>query len=101
MTEFRYVWEYTVEPDNLPKFLTAYQPDGDWAQLFRRDDAYLGTELLKDRRMPYRFVTIDRWESYSAYAVFRERHKDDFETLDEHCETLTTSERHLGDFEVG
>lgn len=101
MNEFRYVWEYTVEPDNLPKFLTAYQPGGDWAQIFRRDEAYLGTELLKDRRMPYRFVSIDRWESYSAYAVFRERHKDDFETFDEHCKTLTTSERHLGDFEVG
>lgn len=101
MSEFRYIWEYTVEPDHLARFQAAYRPDGDWAQLLRHDDAYLGTELLKDRRDPYRFVTIDRWASYSAYAVFRERHREEFDALDRLCEKYTSSERHLGDFEIG
>ena len=94
------VWEYTVRPGAEAEFLAHYAADGTWTRLFRRAPGFLETELLRDRRDPSRFATIDRWESESAYRAFRERFAGEYETLDARCAGLTEEERCLGDFET-
>jgi hypothetical protein len=41
------LWEFTIKPEKQQTFLDAYGPEGNWAQLFRRAEGYLGTELLQ------------------------------------------------------
>jgi hypothetical protein len=99
MPFFCYMWEYLVRPDRLDDFMAAYGPDGDWVQLFRRDESYLRTDLFRNRDDPRRFVTADHWVSWEDCRSFRERFRDEFDALDERCEALTIRETHLGDFE--
>ena len=97
---FCYVWSYIARPESLQVFRSAYGPDGDWAQLFRRDDAYIGTHLLAGHENPTQFMTIDFWTSRQAFMSFRERFSREFETIDKTMEGLTTLETHVGDFDV-
>lgn len=59
--QFSYIWEYTVDPARQAEFLSAYKPDGTWAQLMSRHPGYLGTKLLQDVETDNRFVTVDAW----------------------------------------
>ena len=97
--EYAYVWEYIIKPGRMTDFETAYGPEGTWVQLFRRADGYVRTELLRDRRDPNRFVTIDFWQSASHWESFRALFSDDFEQLDAECEELTSSETEIGRFD--
>lgn len=95
---FAYVWRYTVSPAKRQAFLVAYNADGDWAKLFRRDSSYLGTTLLVDVDDENRFVTVDYWTSRAARDAFRERYAGEFGELDGRCEAYTKSEEFLGDY---
>ena len=79
------------------EFERAYGPDGDWARLFRRDPAYLGTELLRGPDGHY--LTLDRWRSRGAFEAFKARHGDDYAALDRRMEALTSHEASIGAFE--
>lgn len=96
---FSYIWEYRIRDDALVAFLSAYGPNGDWVRLFRAHEGYRGSELLRDASDPLRFVTIDHWRSRADFEAFRSAAADAFAALDRACTELTTSERHLGDFE--
>ena len=96
---FCYVWEFRVRPEHLDAFLAGYGPEGDWVRLFRRDPAYVETQLLRDREDPTRFLTIDVWRDREACRVFRQAVRADFDELDRRFEQFTISERHLGDFD--
>ncbi len=98
MSGYTYVWEFTVAPDHVAAFERAYGPDGDWAQLFRGAPGYRGTTLLRDRRDPRRYLTIDAWASETAWTAFRAAKADAFEALDRACEALTIEEREIGRF---
>ena len=95
---YTYIWEYRVKPDALDAFLEHYRAGGPWAELFRRAEGYLGTELLQDRGQPDRYVTIDRWSSAEAFDRFRAAYADAFEALDRRCESFTVAEREIGRF---
>lgn len=95
-----YIWEYDVKPERLAEFEAGYGGQGEWARFFRRDAAYLRTELIRDCNDPNRFITIDYWQSREACRSFRERHRAEFDTIDSKFEALTLAERHLGEFEV-
>ena len=95
-----YVWSYVVRPDSEPQFLSAYGPEGDWARFFRRDSQYIRTHLLCDRSQKSRFMTIDFWKSYDAWASFRERNAEEFEALDKAFEQFTVEEVHIGSFDA-
>ena len=95
---YTYIWAYRVKPDSLEGFLEYYRPEGRWVELFRRAEGYLGTELLRDRKQPGRYVTIDRWSSAKAFAEFRSTFASEFEQLDRHCESFTEQEREIGTF---
>jgi len=100
MAGFSYIWEFRVKPQHLAEFEAAYGPEGDWLRLFRTDPGYLGTELLRDREDPFRFITVDHWTSREACRAFRERCRPEYEALDGRCAGFTASERHLGDFDT-
>jgi len=95
-----YVWEFTVAPTEAADFEGAYGDAGPWVELFRRDAAFLGTDLLRDLERPGRYLTIDRWTSRDACLAFRESWRAEFEALDAECERLTESERALGEYET-
>lgn len=97
--EFVYLWEFTVAAEHRAEFERAYGDDGDWVALFRRSPDYLGTDLLRDRERPGRYLTVDRWRSAAAREAFRVRHAAEIAAIDARCAALTLDERHLGDFD--
>lgn len=95
---FATLWEFAVVPARRPEFEAHYGPNGTWARLFRRASGYLGSELLRDRADPLRYLTIDRWESREAWQTFRREHGTEYERLDREFEGLTTREAALGEY---
>lgn len=87
------VWRFTTT--RPAEFERHYGADGSWARLFRRDAAYVRTDLLRDGTS---YVTLDWWTSREAYDGFRELHAGDYATLDRLCEALTLDEEKLGEF---
>ena len=94
------LWEFEVKSGSEELFERTYGPDGEWAQLFRRDARYRGTRLLRVVGAERVYVTMDEWESRAAYEEFREKFAAEYEELDRECEGLTVKERHLGQYEV-
>lgn len=92
------IWEFVVRLDRIHEFLSAYKPDGNWAQLFRLAAGYEGTELLQSTDSAEKFVTIDRWKDAQAYEIFQERFGPQYRSLDAQLEGLTLSETKLGTF---
>lgn len=95
-----YIWEYEVRSAHVKAFETGYGPHGEWVQLFRRDPAYIRTDLFRDRGSPTRFLTIDYWASREACMAFRERVRSEFDAIDARYGQLTSRETHLGDYDV-
>lgn len=87
------VWEFQPAPGRERDFESAYGPTGPWVAFFRRDPAYLGTELIPPRDSGGWFRTIDRWESAAAYERFRHRWGSEYTALDQACAFLTSDER--------
>jgi hypothetical protein len=97
---YAYVWDFQVHPDFVEKFEFSYGTHGEWIKLFKRHPAYVRTDLLKDQSDPYRFLTIDTWESLEQYHSFREEFRNEFDTLDKICEAYTRKESFLGGFDL-
>jgi hypothetical protein len=72
---FHIVWVFVAAPERVGDFAAAYGPKG-------------GS----------RFLTIDRWDSRSAYERFRRERGSDYARLDAACEALTVQEDFLGAF---
>jgi heme-degrading monooxygenase HmoA len=92
------LWEFRVAAEATSAFERLYGPDGAWVGLFRTAAGYLGTELLHDDTDPARYLTVDRWDSQSAYDQFRQAHVARYRHLDEEGDRLTADERQLGAF---
>lgn len=91
------LWEYRVHPGREADFEQIYGPAGDWARLFGQAEGYQGSELLRDRKEPGRYFTLDRWASCEAFERFHREHREAYEALDRRCEGLTVSETHIGE----
>jgi heme-degrading monooxygenase HmoA len=92
------VWEFEVQVGKDKDFEARYGPKGAWAQLFRRDDAYVGTELVRDTGKSNRYLTLDFWISRERYEAFRKENHQEYVAIDQECEDLTHSEREIGSF---
>jgi len=92
------MWEFVVHPDKIREFVSAYGPNGDWAQLFRLATGYKGTELLSSTNDANKFVTIDRWNNAEDYARFQDLFGHQYRSLDTRLEGLTLKETQLGLF---
>lgn len=89
---FIIVWEYTVREEHRAAFEREYGPDGAWAELFRGDADYLGTDLVRGDAAG-EYLTIDRWASRAAFDRFMRERRDAYERLDASLASLTESER--------
>ncbi len=95
---FVYVWEYVVKEEAQADFERIYGPQGDWVQLFRKGEGYLGTKLHQDVANGRRYLTTDYWVSPVARDAFRQQFAQEFKELDQLCDALTEKEVFLGDF---
>ena len=97
--EFVVVWEFRVRRAKRREVEQAYSPDGDWAKLFRTSKGYIRTELIRDSRKAGRYLTLDVWESRSAYEQFKKRNRAAYRAFDKKCELLTEDEIEIDRFE--
>jgi heme-degrading monooxygenase HmoA len=67
------LWRFRPLMGRESELERAYGPSGEWALLFRRDDGYLGTELLRRSEDSREYLTLDRWVSRAAFETFRSR----------------------------
>jgi heme-degrading monooxygenase HmoA len=94
------VYEYQVDPARVDRFEDSYGPGGQWARFFQASAGYLGTELLRDRRRPGRYLVIDRWISAEAAARFLADRAQEYEQRSRDTADLYLREVRLGAFDV-
>ena len=92
---FLRIWEYDAVAETAADFLAVYGATGDWACLFAESDGFAGTELFRSTGPDDRFVTVDRWRSYTDWLRFLDRRSDAYEALDRRLGHLTTAQRML------
>ena len=92
------IWEFVAKAGAEQTFEQEYGASGIWVEFFRQGQEYLGTELLRDPGTKARYVTVDRWTSQKAFEDFRASHLEEYQSIDQKCETLTESEILLGTF---
>jgi heme-degrading monooxygenase HmoA len=97
--EIQTIWEYEVKADQITQFKEAYGPNGDWARLFQKCPGFIKTELKRDIKNSNGFITIDYWQSYSAFSAIQQLIATEYKILDKLCEEFTLSENHIGIFE--
>ena len=95
---FQCIWEYEVLERFRADFVRAYGSNGSWVKLFNRCPGYLNTELKRDVENPNRYITVDSWESFSAFSAMNQTIGDEYAELDHKCEAYTLSENHIGLF---
>jgi heme-degrading monooxygenase HmoA len=92
------LWEFEVKPGSEEKFGEVYGADGAWAKLFARDEAYRGTQLVKDVARERVYLTVDFWETREAYERFKRENAAEYERIDKECEGMTVRENKIGEF---
>jgi len=93
---FLTLWEFEVKSGCEELFEQAYGPEGVWVRLFRRDQRYRGTRLLREVQRAQVYVTVDQWDSREAYEEFRAQYAVEYAEIDGQCEAMTTRERPIG-----
>lgn len=94
------LWEFFVKEESEQLFFNAYNAKGIWVQLFQNGKGYIKTELWKDAKQPFRFVTADYWNSELEYRAFQTTHRDEYETIDKLCDGFSERENFIGIFEI-
>ncbi|CAN7556685.1 hypothetical protein [Aminobacter aminovorans] len=93
---YNIIWEFTVAVEHRADFEVAYGPSGSWAQLFRRGEGYIETQLLADAERVNVYLTIDRWVSREHFERFKVAYDAEYRKLDEQLEGVAGSERRIG-----
>ncbi|MBV9574258.1 MAG: antibiotic biosynthesis monooxygenase [Acidobacteriales bacterium] len=83
------LWVFEVRPGREAEFEQAYRSDGDWSQLFRKGEGYLGTTMLSDAENPSRWLIADRWSSLASFEAFQRAHREIYDELNRHCQDFT------------
>jgi heme-degrading monooxygenase HmoA len=97
-SNFQSIWEYEVKDKFCAEFIEVYSPNGLWVSLFGQCRGYIKTELKQDVDHPKRFLTIDYWQSQSAFSAMKQNIGEEYNKLDKQCEAYTLSENHIGFF---
>ena len=92
------LWEFWVRNGQEKHFEKIYGPQGTWARFFGQGRGYRGTMLHRDVVKKDRYVTLDYWDSQTAYETFREQHRAEYKAIDRQCAALTIRETPLGSF---
>ncbi|NOT32825.1 MAG: hypothetical protein HOP12_01510 [Candidatus Eisenbacteria bacterium] len=93
------VWEFVVKPERSEDFESLYREDGAWAELFRESPGFVSTTLMKDLKLPLRYMVADRWTSEEAFEEFKRSHAERYQALDLRCQRFTERETELGRFD--
>ena len=96
--QYLVIWEFHVRRGMEAAFERHYGPEGTWAQLFRKGEGFVATELSRDLKKPGRYLTLDFWSSEKAHEIFREQHAARYKEIDAECEEMTESEAEIGRF---
>jgi ribosomal-protein-alanine acetyltransferase len=96
--QFVIVWEFRVPARRRRAFEKAYSPDGVWSAFFRTGKGYIRTELIRDRKDSLRYLTLDLWNSRQDYERFKKENRAKYQAIDKKCESLTASEKRIGEF---
>jgi heme-degrading monooxygenase HmoA len=94
------IWAFRVRAASEKEFVAAYGSHGDWARLFAKAPGYHGTQLLKDAPQTQRYLTIDSWDSLTAFDEFKRDFHREYIELDSRFEAFTEIEEPIGVFEV-
>jgi heme-degrading monooxygenase HmoA len=100
MTHVR-IWKFRPPAAREDEFAAAYGGSGAWAALFAKAEGYRGTELLRPLEAGGWWVTIDRWESPTAFETFQRDFGPQYRALDAELEGVAGDEEFVGAFEVG
>jgi heme-degrading monooxygenase HmoA len=92
------LWEFEVKPGYEEKFEKVYGANGAWAKLFAWDAAYRGTRLAHDVERERVYLTLDFWETREAYEKFKKKNAAEYDRIDQECEGMTETEKHLGGY---
>jgi len=92
------VWKFTVRKEYIQEFIAGYGSNGEWANLFRRAEGYLGTQLLRSADEPDSFLTVDRWNTVDCFDSFQKQYSAEYKKLDAKFEAYTLSEEKVGVF---
>jgi heme-degrading monooxygenase HmoA len=90
---------FSYEAREPEEFERVYGPEGEWAAFFRGGAGYVGTELLRDREQPGRYLVLDRWESAEAYNAFVEANRDEYMARVDDTRVHYEQELRLGTFQ--
>jgi uncharacterized membrane-anchored protein YitT (DUF2179 family) len=88
-------WRFHVKPEHLTEFKRHYGPQGAWADLFRRADGFVKTDLIPSQTNPAEFTTFDYWHSKDDYDRFRSSFQDDYDRLDRQFAPLLAREERV------
>lgn len=97
---FVVIWEFRVRPSKRRAFEKIYGPQGEWADVFRRDKEYIRTHLIRDRESRLHYLTLDVWASRKAYHRFKKENQTEYAAIDKRCAAMTTKEQLVGEFET-
>ena len=92
------IWEFRPKPACYEDFINAYKADGRWAKLFAQAKGFQGTQLIQDKADQNRFITIDQWDTQSAYDTFQKEFGQAYQQLDQELEGLNNQETLIGNF---
>ena len=93
------VWEYRAKPERVEDFESFYRPDGPWVKLFHEAPGFVSVTLMKDLRVPGRYLIADRWTSETTYEQFKHAHAQRYAELSERGARLWQSESEVGRFD--
>jgi|SRR4030095_10992641 len=97
---FAFIWEFTVKEEHVMKFEEAYGPGGKWAELFKKAEGYIRTELFHNNLEQQKYIMIDYWKSRGYKDDFMMKFTDDYAKIDKECAEFTSDERYKGEFDV-
>lgn len=91
------IWRYRIHPQHRDEFEAVYSCEGEWAQLFRKFEGHIRTELLHDKTTG-EYMTIDYWRDIDTYTSFHNAGHQAYKDLDDKCERFTEKETFVGAF---
>ena len=91
------LWRFVVVPEDEPRFVTAYGPEGDWARLFGEAPGFDRVELWRGEDGS--FMTADHWASREDFDRFQADLGEHYRSLDAKLEGLATDEIFIGAFD--
>lgn len=92
-------YRYRVHPNQVRAFEHAYGPTGPWAGLFAQHPGFRRTRLFRHKNDASIYVTIDVWDSKTAYDEFRSDFATAYAALDRRLALLKLEEHLLGFYE--